>query len=95
MIITLGCTVTHMTHLVIDIFLCGLRFDPSFFYIRLLVTWPMGCLDLRLQAGIYNKTTSLCLHISHAGHACKKLCEHLSEILQSSCCTYMALGFML
>ncbi len=90
MIVTHGCTVTHMTHLVIDIFLCRLRFDPSFFYIRLLVTWPMGCLDLRLQAGICNMTTGVYLHINHSCNACKKLCEHMSETLQSGCCTYMA-----
>ena len=52
-----------MTHLVVNVPLCGLCFDPPFFYIRLLVTGAMSCLDLRLQAGIYNMTTGLRLHI--------------------------------
>ena len=55
----------------------------------------MGCLDLRLQAGIYNMTTGVRLHISHSRNACKKLCQHWAETQQSGCCTYLAVAFMI
>ncbi len=72
MIITHGCEVTPVTHLVVNVLLCWLRFEPPFFYIRLLVTLTMGCLDLRLQAGIYNMTTGSRLHIGHSCDACNE-----------------------